>query len=123
MFGQAAGAEAKLTKLNQYVVTRVDGGETIYWVLHKRAEDPVSVLIMTLNKDVEAKRIKADDVFNIISSIVGYKTFHTQPEFNQVASCHVTKWEHKEKTFVQTIEHLVGECKESCAFGWEKKGE
>jgi hypothetical protein len=118
MFGQEAGAEKRLGKLNQHVVTRVYGKAKVFWVFHTRGEDPVSVLIMSLNKDVEAQRMKADEVFDIIARIDGYKTLLDKADFDRVSMADVTPWG---KTTGQTkISALVNAAKDSCVLAWQE---
>lgn len=128
MFGQVAGAERNLTPLNQHVVTRVDHVGRVFWVLHTRAEDPVSVLIMAFNKDVQEKRITADYVLELISHIRSYKTFHTKEEYASISDTKVCAWgkgysfdENGPTTELAKLGKLVAACKGSCVVAWEKQ--
>lgn len=48
MFGVKPGEERFQGTLNQFVITKLTGKPTSYWVLHTKGEDAVSVLINAL---------------------------------------------------------------------------
>lgn len=122
MFGSEPGKERRQGVMNQHIVTRLDAQKVMYFVLHTRGEDPVSVFITALI--AEAKRVKKEPdetaqwIDTMVRPIVEQKQYTTKEQYDHVKDLHVVPWGHVNGDV--TLESLVGKAKGSCVLAFVK---
>jgi hypothetical protein len=114
MFGNHPGVERRQGVLNQHIVTRLDSVRRIYWVMHTRGEDPVSILIAALQALVNAKKLKNEELLNLVSAIGTRQSFEERDAFDRVKREKVQGWTTMTFTFLET---LLNAATQSCVLG------
>lgn len=118
MFGQQPGEERRQGVMNQSVVTKLDAGNVAYYVLHTRGENPVSILIQELEKEMKRKLIARDEANKMIhariSEIATHHEYTTQEAFERVQETMVMPWGQLKE---QTLESVTRTARGSCVLG------
>lgn len=123
MFGAPPGMERHIGVLNQYVVTKLDTRESIYYIFHTRGENATSVLIASLSAhmrkqcpDLPQREIDEMRVTPIVRTIYKAQQFDAQ-EFERAKQESITRFG---SSSAVELGKAVGEAKSSCVLGYTK---
>ena len=123
MFGEIADKSEQTSKMHQLVVSRLTTAKQVFWVIHMRSENPMSVYI----KDLTTRKVNANGIRIAASAIVDTKTFEDEGEFNRVADTQLCVWGTApgpgSKTEFANLDTLAHAAKASGMLGYEVLGE
>ena len=113
MFGEVAGREEQTSKMHQLVVSRMTTSKQMFWVIHMRSENPMSIYI----KDLTQRKRTADEVRIAAGSVLDTKTFEEEAEYNRVAESRLSVWGGKGE--FANLDTLARAAKASGMLGYE----